>query len=157
MAALTLLIDRSIVFARWCQCEPSSNTWSLGFTRVCPQTTSRSVQPFQYSSSVCPMHRHTNHRVSNVCSNNPHCMHAQIRPNNNDNNKEVLFCHTLPSLGLQKKSQIQTSNGHPNAWINKPKYLPQICREEWKATARRWTTHCGTQCRIVRDDRCRMD
>jgi len=40
--------------------------------------------------------------------------------------------------------------------IKNLKYLPQICQEEWKATTRLWTTRCGTRCRTVPDDHCRM-
>ena len=44
-------------------------------------------------------------------------------------------------------------------WLacNTSEYLPQICRAEWMAAARRCTTRCGTRRRTWQDDHCRMD
>ena len=44
--------NRSVVFARWRQCASQSDTWLLGFIRVCHQAASRSVQPLLLGSPV---------------------------------------------------------------------------------------------------------
>ena len=67
---------RSIVFVRWRQCAPPSNTRRrrfFGRTLVCSQTVSRSVQPF------CRAHRHADDTIPLVCcskSTGPHSVHA---------------------------------------------------------------------------------
>jgi len=43
--------------------QPPSNTWFLGVTWICPQTASRSVQPFLHSTSVWPTHRQTHRQT----------------------------------------------------------------------------------------------
>ena len=43
-------VDGSVVFDRWCQCVPPSNTSSLGLPDSASQMASWSVQPFSHSS-----------------------------------------------------------------------------------------------------------
>jgi len=83
-------MDRSSVFARWRQCTPHGvhspcNARLPGPTRICPQTSSRSVQMF-CRVHLCAKHtgtqtdRQTDHGTCNMCSlGRHHAMHT-MRP-----------------------------------------------------------------------------
>jgi len=64
LVALQPRIDRSIIFARWCQCASLSSTWFLGPTLVCLPPNGISVGSNIFAELVIVTNRQTDRNTN---------------------------------------------------------------------------------------------